>query len=230
MEAEATSPTHWAAPLYDRCAAELVLYGRALGLSHAESEDILHDTFRAAVALPETPREPRFYLVRTFRNRALNHRRTLWRRLNRERLSSDWLEPGPGESPLERRAVEALRLLPPEQREVIVLKIWHELSFDAIASLLDLNPNTAAGRYRYGLQKLRASLHPDSAPDDTATDDLPETAPTAPAPDPGPTRAQHNPGSPGAHLHAALRQTVQCLQPQPAGGPWPGDIPPRLLP
>jgi len=49
--------------------------------------------------------------------------------------------------------------LPPEQREVIVLKIWHEYTFEKIGELLELSPNTVAGRYRYGLQKLRACLN-----------------------------------------------------------------------
>jgi RNA polymerase sigma-70 factor (ECF subfamily) len=45
-----------------------------------------------------------------------------------------------------------------EQREVIVLKLWHLYTFEEIAGLLELSPNTVAGRYRYGLQKLRAGL------------------------------------------------------------------------
>lgn len=49
--------------------------------------------------------------------------------------------------------------LPAEQREVIVLKIWHNYTFESIGELLDLSPNTVAGRYRYGLQKLRACLN-----------------------------------------------------------------------
>ena len=48
--------------------------------------------------------------------------------------------------------------LPQEQREVIVLKIWHEHTFEEIGELLEISPNTAAGRYRYGLQKLRTCL------------------------------------------------------------------------
>ena len=47
---------------------------------------------------------------------------------------------------------------PPTQREVIVLKIWHEYTFDEIGRLLEISPNTVAGRYRYGLQKLRLCL------------------------------------------------------------------------
>jgi DNA-directed RNA polymerase specialized sigma24 family protein len=45
-----------------------------------------------------------------------------------------------------------------EQREVIVLKIWHEHTFEEIGDLLGISPNTAAGRYRYGLQKLKSCL------------------------------------------------------------------------
>jgi DNA-directed RNA polymerase specialized sigma24 family protein len=45
-----------------------------------------------------------------------------------------------------------------EQREIIVLKVWHQYTFEEIGALLDLSPNTAAGRYRYGLQKIKAKL------------------------------------------------------------------------
>jgi RNA polymerase sigma-70 factor (ECF subfamily) len=48
--------------------------------------------------------------------------------------------------------------LPQDQREVIVLKIWHDHTFEEIGELLGISPNTAAGRYRYGLQKLKACL------------------------------------------------------------------------
>jgi DNA-directed RNA polymerase specialized sigma24 family protein len=54
--------------------------------------------------------------------------------------------------------MKCLAGLPPEQREVIVLKIWSEHTFEEIGELLDISPNTAAGRYRYGLQKLKACL------------------------------------------------------------------------
>ena len=54
--------------------------------------------------------------------------------------------------------MSVLAALSQEQREVIVLKIWHDETFEAIGSLLDISPNTAAGRYRYGLRKLRDLL------------------------------------------------------------------------
>jgi RNA polymerase sigma-70 factor (ECF subfamily) len=135
-----------------------VLYGRALGLSHAEAEDVLQETFVALMARPQRPDVPEHFCVRSYRNRALNYRRSLWRRLTRELESTRWFERSPGESPEERAAMRGLATLPQEQREVIVLKIWHEHTFEEVGELLDISPNTAAGRYRYGLQKLRLFL------------------------------------------------------------------------
>jgi RNA polymerase sigma-70 factor (ECF subfamily) len=135
-----------------------LLYGRALGLSHGEAEDVLQETFLALVKMPSTPENPEHYCVRSFRNRALNYRRGLWRRLARELESHRWFERTPAESPRERAAMHCLAGLPAAQREVIVLKIWHQYTFEEIGQLLDLSPNTVAGRYRYGLEKLRVCL------------------------------------------------------------------------
>lgn len=148
----------WCEGLYNSKAAELILYGRALGLSHSEAEDVLQETFLALVQKPVPPNLPEHYCVRSFRNRAMNYRRGLWRRLAREWESLRWFERASDESPDERKAMECMAGLPQEQREVIVLKIWHEYTFEEIGELLEISPNTAAGRYRYGLQKLRACL------------------------------------------------------------------------
>src|ERR1700727_1146499 len=42
----------WCQPLYEAKAAGLVLYGRALGLSHGEAEDVVQETFVALLKLP----------------------------------------------------------------------------------------------------------------------------------------------------------------------------------
>jgi RNA polymerase sigma-70 factor (ECF subfamily) len=149
------APAPWCEQLYDQAASTLVLYGRALGLSHSEAEDVLQDTFLQLIRRASPPIQPLHYLVRSFRNRALNYRRSLWRRLRRELESEAWFEPCPNRHPHEFAAVRALASLPVEQREVIVLKIWHELTFDQIGKLCGVSVNTAAGRYRYGIQKLR---------------------------------------------------------------------------
>jgi RNA polymerase sigma-70 factor (ECF subfamily) len=149
---------NWCERLYDASAHQLILYGRALGLSHSEAEDVLQDTFMALLQREEAPEQAEHYCVRAFRNRAFNYRRSLWRRVLREFESSRWFERSETETPQERAAMRALANLPLEQREVIVLKIWHQYTFEEIGGLLEISPNTAAGRYRYGLQKLKTSL------------------------------------------------------------------------
>jgi RNA polymerase sigma-70 factor (ECF subfamily) len=150
--------SHWCGRLYDEQAAQLILYGRALGLSHSEAEDVLQETFLALMRLAAIPAKPAHYTLRAFRNRALNYRRTLWRRLAREWESMRWFESAPDETPRERAAMRELAELPVEQREAIVLKLWHRLTFDEIGTLLELSPNTVAGRYRYGIQKIKNQL------------------------------------------------------------------------
>jgi DNA-directed RNA polymerase specialized sigma24 family protein len=127
---------HWCEALYDAKAAELILYGRALGLDHGEAEDVLQETFLLLLRLPEPPAKPEHYCVRSLR----------------------WFEKSPDETPAERAAMQALASLPVDQREVIVLKIWQGCTFEEIGGLLEISPNTAAGRYRYGLQKVKNKI------------------------------------------------------------------------
>jgi RNA polymerase sigma-70 factor, ECF subfamily len=158
----AAEPAGWCEKLYRAKASELILYGRALGLSHGEAEDVLQETFVALMQRPTPPNLPEHYCLRGFRNRALNYRRSLWRRLTRELESTRWFERSPQETPAEQAAMRGLATLPLDQREVIVLKLWHRKTFEEVGELLGISPNTAAGRYRYGLQKLRSLLRGES--------------------------------------------------------------------
>lgn len=52
----------------------------------------------------------------------------------------------------------AVTELPAVQAEVVVLKVWEDMTFAEIATVLEESPNTIASRYRYALQKLSQSL------------------------------------------------------------------------
>ncbi|OFX14549.1 MAG: hypothetical protein A2Z18_01625 [Armatimonadetes bacterium RBG_16_58_9] len=52
----------------------------------------------------------------------------------------------------------ALAELPLEQREVLVLKVFDEMTFKEIANTIGASINTVASRYRYGIEKLRAAI------------------------------------------------------------------------
>ena len=53
---------------------------------------------------------------------------------------------------------KALAQIPEEQREVIVLKFFEELTFKEIASVCGISINTTTSRFRYGMKKLRSLL------------------------------------------------------------------------
>lgn len=67
-----------------------------------------------------------------------------------------------GERLEERQTHESVRelvsSLPEEQREVVTLRIYGELSFKEIAAMTNVSINTALGRMRYGLINLRKMI------------------------------------------------------------------------
>jgi len=73
-------------------------------------------------------------------------------------IDSAWFSPPDRDYAAEQNLRRALADLPDDQREVIVLHIWGELTFSEIGDLLSVSSNTAASRYRYALAKLRGSM------------------------------------------------------------------------
>ncbi len=56
------------------------------------------------------------------------------------------------------RLERALRTLPPEQREVVHLKVYEKKTFKEISEMTFVSINTASSRYRYALEKLALLL------------------------------------------------------------------------
>ena len=139
--------------LYEEHARGLLAYACSFVTSFSTAEDVLHQVFerllRGDLAIT---RAPVSYLYRAVRNACLNKVRD---RASEVDFDEGWLECPAG---MEYTALElqfALRELPEQQREVILLHIWGQMSFEEVASALEIPANTAASRYRYGLSKLR---------------------------------------------------------------------------
>jgi RNA polymerase sigma-70 factor, ECF subfamily len=139
--------------LYEQHARGLLAYACSFVTSFATAEDVLHQVFerllRGDLAISGAPVS---YLYRAVRNASLNKIRD---RSPEVDFDEGWLNSPPG---LESTALElqsALRELPDQQREVIILHVWAQMSFEEVAAALEIPPNTAASRYRYGLSKLR---------------------------------------------------------------------------
>ncbi|MDP9181508.1 MAG: SigE family RNA polymerase sigma factor [Actinomycetota bacterium] len=97
--------------------------------------------------------------------RAMVHAHTsMWRRSRREARFPTTYDPAAPEGPDlgERdRTVTALRLLPPRQRAVVVLRYYEDLSEADIARVLGCSPGTVKSQASKALQTLRAHLTPD---------------------------------------------------------------------
>lgn len=147
----------------------LLLCARQWTRSLADAEDVVQEAFVRYWRHQRTlPGDHQALLVTSVRRAAIDLARRESRRAAREEKSrsgcedgTTLFEPTPGDDAERRSEIEsALNRLPTEQREVLVLKIWNELTFEQIAETLGIPLNTAASRYRYALAALRKELKP----------------------------------------------------------------------
>ena len=125
------------------------------------AEDLVQEAFISLYRHWPRVRDPAA-AVGYLRAATLNLARTRVRRRRRERLFTPDVPPpaAPADTGALGRDVtdtvlRALALLPRRQREVVVLRIWGQLTFEEAAEVIGVSPNTAASRYRYGLAKLK---------------------------------------------------------------------------
>jgi RNA polymerase sigma-70 factor (ECF subfamily) len=152
--------------LVEENSAALVLYARQWCKSHADAQDAVQDGFiRFARSFPEEVNNPVPYLYKAVRWSALDRLRQEKRRSVREETGGELLYPEDivFDDSIEQgeRAAEIQKLLeklPPEQREVVVMKIWGGQTFKNIATALDIPANTAASRYRYALESMKSRI------------------------------------------------------------------------
>jgi RNA polymerase sigma-70 factor (ECF subfamily) len=155
--------------LYDAHAAALFAFLLNLTRDEADTRDLLQEMFVKLAREPQLlagVREERAFLIRLAHNAAIDlMRRRGTRERTKENFAAEILSPfapasDPDEQFFREELAAALGELPAEQRAVVHLKLWSGLTFEAIAAALDIPPNTAASRYRYGLDKLRDRLRP----------------------------------------------------------------------
>ena len=152
--------------LFDLTSQRLVRYAATITRNQHDAEDAVQ---AALVQVAKRLRkfcqaeQPWPYLLRIVRNESLliARRKKRWTLagsladLTTRRLV-DELE----QEETYRAVWSALRSLPTEQAEVVVLKIWEGMTFAQMAEILDISPDTIASRYRYAMQKLEQKLNP----------------------------------------------------------------------
>lgn len=144
----------------------LVLYARQWTPTPADAEDAVQEGFIRCWRARGRSRDRVAYLYLCVRTAAIDLSRAETARRRRDAISAFARESifAPEQAELAAQVEPALARLPIEQREVLVMKIWGEMTFAQIAEALKISPNTAASRYRYALERLESELR-DLCPD-----------------------------------------------------------------
>lgn len=166
-------PPRELARLYDAHAASLVGHLRGLLREDADALDVLQGLFQKLATRPQIlagVRDERGFLLRMAHHAALDLCRRQATRQRTQATLAEFAEntgptlfassDDPDEAAFRAQLTAALQTLPIEQRAVLQLKLWEERTFEQIATILEIPVNTAASRYRYGIDKLRSLLRP----------------------------------------------------------------------
>lgn len=148
--------------LYDRCATAIYRQALAVVSSPSDAEDVLQEVFLKLIRRKGLPiQELKAYLMTAARNEACS----LLRRRRREISGSEEEEVVFADPFVAHRQIgtreelqDALHGLPPEQREVVILKVYEQMTFLEIAGVVKASANTVASRYRYAMKRLRDML------------------------------------------------------------------------
>ena len=154
--------------IYEMYSDQMLTLANALLNDIAAGEDVVHDVFvKFAQSLDEfkLKKNLRGYFATCTRNLARDRLRARKRQAEKRpclaRKDIDHTTPDMQAQQKESSQLlrDALQHLPIEQREAVVLRVRTGLTFKQIAEMQEVSANTAQGRYRYGLDKLRSLLN-----------------------------------------------------------------------
>jgi RNA polymerase sigma-70 factor (ECF subfamily) len=155
--------------IFDEHAQALFAFLLNLTRDENDTHDLLQEIFARLAREPgllRGARDERAFLIRLAHNAAIDLMR---RRGTRQKYHDQFAEEvvsifaadeNPDTAAFRESLSRAMAELPDDQRTVVYLKLWENLTFEQIAEALDIPPNTAASRYRYGIDKMRERLRP----------------------------------------------------------------------
>jgi RNA polymerase sigma factor (sigma-70 family) len=148
------------AELVNRHAPALTLYARQWC---ACPEDVVQNSFMKLAMQRVAPNRPIAWLFKVVRNGALDAARAARRRLKYEtnlaESRQNWFEPSEDPTGLDAQAAKAaLMSLPEENREITILHLWGELTFEEIANTVGGSATTCYRRYVQAMAMLRDKM------------------------------------------------------------------------
>lgn len=147
--------------LFESRQRQLYVAALAITRERASAEDAVQDALLAIAALEVAPLDLESYLFRTVRNKALHSVRRD-KRIDRDVNPTDFLDIEDGSAEQRLFAIKVMAYLDDldeNPRQVIVMKLFADLTFDEIAKIMDSSPNTVASWYRRGLSKMKEQLN-----------------------------------------------------------------------
>ncbi len=152
--------------LYDRHGERLYRYLLFRLGSAEDAEDVLQECFCRFARYDlrwRLVRDRRAFVFRVARNEAGRFlRRKIGRREGERMIAAGAARGlaaafvGPSEPSLA-LLLDRAGALPEEQREAVYLKVFDGLTFKEMGAVCGVSANTAASRYRYGIEKLRGA-------------------------------------------------------------------------
>lgn len=157
--------------LFADLSSALVLYARQWCRN---PEDAVQEAFIDLADCTPEPTSPKAWLYTTTRRKAQNIARAESRRRNHleqmiqangaERAGEYWSEPNTVSGVAASDVLEGLDSLNPDHREMIIAKVWGDLTFEELAELMNCSPASAYRRYIAALTDLKKSVLTDSNP------------------------------------------------------------------
>jgi RNA polymerase sigma-70 factor, ECF subfamily len=145
--------------LYRQYGGSLLLFAVSVCGEQSRAQDAVHAVFLRVMQTGSLRNavDAKAYLFASVRNALVNDKKLRQRNvpIEPERI---WFEPPNRDYTAELHLRRALQALPGDQRQVVALHIWGELTFSQIAEILSISASTAASRYRYAIVKLREAM------------------------------------------------------------------------
>jgi RNA polymerase sigma factor (sigma-70 family) len=139
----------------------LVLFARQW-LDAAEADDAVQEAVVALLSQRQPPFNPGAWLYRAVRNAAIDIVRSANRRRRREQTVAAHRPELFDQTPMDLidadTAQKCLQRLTHEHREIVVLRLWGELSFAEIADIVELSVSTVHQKYHLALRRMRSML------------------------------------------------------------------------
>ncbi len=148
---------------YDAYSHPLTLYARNW-LSEDAAQDAVQGAFVRLMGQALAPRDAKAWLFRTVRNDAITRlrRRKCRTRHSQQLLQQQppWFESHPDDLVDAQQAQAILMTLPEHQREVVLLRIWGQLSLKQIAHIIGSPVTTIHSRYKTALAVMKERMQP----------------------------------------------------------------------